>query len=196
MKQQRGLQMRANFVGKLRHRFRRIRAPADLDNLRRLLELVGQLFDFARERGGEHERLPFLRQRFHDLADRRKKTHVQHPIGFVEHEKFDAGKIGNALPHQIDQPARRRHDQIDAGTQRLDLRTFAHSAENRRHAQRKMFRVSAHVLLDLHHQLTRRRDHQRARAAPSDRSASTQPASSESAERKPPFFPCRSARCR
>ena len=29
-----------------------------------------------------------------------------------------------------------------------------------------MFRVSAHVLLDLHHELTRRRHHQRARAAP------------------------------
>ena len=164
MKQKRRFQMRTHFVNQLRHRLRRIRAPSDLDNLGRLLELVGQLLDFARERGGEHERLPFLRQRFHDLPDRRKKTHVQHAIGFVEHEKFEPGKIGRALLHQIDQPARCRDDQIDPGTQRLDLRAFAHSAENRGHAQRKMFRVGAHVLLDLHDELTRRRHHQRARA--------------------------------
>ena len=166
MEQKRRLQMRAHFISELRHRVRRIRAPADLDNLGRPLEFVRQLFDFARERGREHERLPFLRQRPHDLPDRRKKTHVQHAIGFVEHEKFELRKIGRALLHQIDQAARRRDDKVDPGTQRLDLRTFAHSAKHRRHAQRKMFRVCAHVLLDLHHQFTRRRHDQRARPAP------------------------------
>ena len=164
MQQQRRLQMRANFVNKLRDRFGRIRAPADLHNFGRMLELVGQLLDFTRERRGEHQRLAFLRQRFHDPANRRKKTHVEHSIGLVEHEKLDARKVGYSLIHQIDQPPRRGHDQIDTGTQRLDLRTFAHAAENRGHAQRNVFRVSAHVLLDLHHQLASRRDHQRARS--------------------------------
>ena len=84
--------MRANFVSKLRHRVGRVRAPADLHNLGRMLELVGQLLDFARERSREHERLAFLRQRFHDPANRRKKTHVEHSIGLVEHEKLDARK--------------------------------------------------------------------------------------------------------
>src|SRR6266849_1684862 len=45
MKQQRGLQVWANFVGKLRDRLGRVRAPANLHNLGRLLELVGQLYD-------------------------------------------------------------------------------------------------------------------------------------------------------
>ena len=74
-------------------------------------------------------------------------------------------KLAARCAHQVDQPPRRRHDQIDTGTQRLDLWTFAHAAEDRGHAQRNMFRVSANVLLDLHHELARRRDHQRARAA-------------------------------
>ena len=39
-----------------------IRAPADLDDLGRALELMGQRFDFARERGGEHERLALGRK--------------------------------------------------------------------------------------------------------------------------------------
>ena len=106
-----------------------------------------------------------MRQCFHDPANRRKKTHVEHSIGLVEHEKLDARKIGYSLVHQIDQPPRCGYDQIDTGTQRLDLRTFTHAAENRGHAQRNVLRVSANVLLDLHHQLTSRRDHQRARAA-------------------------------
>ena len=155
--------MRTNFVSKLRDRLGRVRSPPNLHNLGRLLELVGQVLDFARKRGGEHERLPFLRQCFHDPANRRKKTHVKHAIGLVEHEKLDAGKVGYSLFHQIDQTPRRSHDQIDTGTQRLDLRTFTHSAENRGHAQGNMFRVCAHVLLDLDHQLTSRREHQRAR---------------------------------
>ena len=38
----------------------RVRASADLYNFRRLLELMGQLLDFTRERSGKHERLTFL----------------------------------------------------------------------------------------------------------------------------------------
>ena len=110
--------------------------------------------------------MPLLRQRFHNLTNRRKKTHVQHPIGFVEHEKLYLGQIGRPLSHQIDQAARRRDDKIDPGTQRLDLRTFAHTAKDRRHAQWKMFRVSADVLLDLHDELPCWSHHEDARAPP------------------------------
>ena len=189
--------MRANFVSQLRHRVGRDSRAGRSRQSWANVGIVRQLLDLARERSREHECLAFLRQRFHDLANRRKKTHVQHPIGLVEHEKFDARKIGCALLHQIDQPPRRSHDKIDPGTQRLDLRTFAHAAENSGHAQRNMFRVSAHVLLDLHDQLTRRRNDQRARSrtAPSGIGPILR-ASLESAERKRRFFLCRSARCR
>src|SRR2546427_664244 len=86
-----------------------------------------------------------LRPPFTDPENRRKKTHAQHPIGLVEHEKLDARKVGYPLIHQIDQSPRRGYDQIYTGTQRLDLRTFAHAAENRGHAQWNVFRVSAYV---------------------------------------------------
>ena len=165
MQEQRRLEMLAHFVNELRHRLGRIRATADLDHFRRALELVRERFDFARKRRGKQQRLPFLRQRFHDLPDRRKKAHVEHPVGFIEHEKFDPGKIRVALSHQIEQPTRRGDDEIDAGAERLDLRTFAHAAENRRHAQRQMLRVGAHILLDLHDEFARRRDDQRAHPA-------------------------------
>ena len=47
----------------------------------------------------------------------------------------------------------------------LDLRVFAHPAENRGDRQRQMLRVSLHVLLDLHDEFARRRNDQHARAA-------------------------------
>ena len=124
-----------------------------------------QRFDLARERRGKHQRLALVRQGFHDLPDRREETHVEHPVRFIEHEKINPGKIRVALAHQVNQTTRRRHHQLDARAQRLDLRPFAHAAEDRGHAQRQMFRVSAHIFLDLHHQFPRRRDDQRLHAA-------------------------------
>ena len=158
--------MRPHLVDQLRHRLRRIRATPDLDDFRRALELMSQRLDFAREGRREHQRLPFLGQRPNDLPDRREKAHVEHPIGFIEHEKFDPGKIRLSLFHQIDQPSRRCDHQLHPRSQRLDLRPFAHPAKHRRHAQRQMPRIRAHVFLDLHDQLARRRHDQRLHPAP------------------------------
>jgi hypothetical protein len=38
-----------------------------------------------------------LRQRFHDLPNRRQEPHVEHSVRFVEDEKFEARKIRGAL---------------------------------------------------------------------------------------------------
>ena len=112
MEQKRGFQVRSHFVGKLRHRVRRVRAPADLNNFRRLLKLVGQRLDLRGERRREHQRLALPRQRAHDLPNRGKKSHVQHPVGFVEHEKFDPGKIADAAApsNRLAGPASRQPD--------------------------------------------------------------------------------------
>ena len=79
---------------------------------------------------------------------------------------FAAGEVDVALLHQIEQPSRRGDDDVDAVAQRLDLRAFTDAAEDRRAcADRQMLAVGAHVLLDLHHQLARRREHEHAPAA-------------------------------
>jgi hypothetical protein len=91
---------------------------------------MGQCLDFTRERSGKHEGLPLVRQCLHDSPNRRKKSHVEHAIGLVQHHEFDPGKIGRALLHQIDQTTRRSHDHVDPGTQRFNLRAFTHSAED------------------------------------------------------------------
>ena len=163
VREQRGLQMLGHFIHELRDCLRGIRAASDLHSLRRVLELVRERLDLLRERGGKHQRLALLWQPFHDPADGRQEAHVEHPVGFIQHEMLQPREI--AVPEKIQQPARRGDDDIRPAPQRLDLRALADSAENRRDPQRQMLPVSAHILLNLHDEFARRRDDQRTRPA-------------------------------
>ncbi len=61
-------------------------ARADLHQRRRLQELLRDPLDLLRHRGREEQRLPRPRRGGDDAADRREKAHVEHAVGFVEHE--------------------------------------------------------------------------------------------------------------
>ncbi len=159
------LEAGGDFVNQLRHRLGGIGAPADLDGLGGLLELVGQRFDFLRERGGKHEGLAFSRKRFDDAADLGEETHVQHAIGFVEDEEFDLREITVTLAHEVEEAARGGDDEVDGRAERLDLGTFSHAAEDRGHPEREILGVGPDVFLNLHHKLPRGRDDQGACAA-------------------------------
>ncbi len=75
------------------------------------------------------------------------------------------GKIGVAALHQVHQPSGTSDDEMRAGTKGVNLRTFAHAAENRGDAQGQMFSVSFHVLLNLQGEFARGRKNERAGAA-------------------------------
>ena len=111
------------------------RARADLDQHRRLQELLRDRLDLLRHRRGEEQRLARLRRRRDDAADRRQEAHVEHAIGFVEHQHLQRVEIHVALLHQVDQAAGRGDDDVDAAAQRLDLRAFTDAAEDRGVAQ-------------------------------------------------------------
>jgi hypothetical protein len=64
----------------------------------------------------------FLGQRGDDLADVADEAHVEHAVGFVEHQARHRVEPHIALAHEIEQPPRRRHQNVDAAGQRLDLR--------------------------------------------------------------------------
>jgi hypothetical protein len=133
--------MLRHFIDELRHGLGRIRTLADLHDLRRVLELMREAFDLLRQRGGEHQRLPFARQLLDDAADVRQEAHVEHAVGFIEHEVFELGEIGAALAHQIEQTARAGDDDVAAGTQRVLLRLFADAAIHLGDLQRQMPRI-------------------------------------------------------
>ena len=140
-------------------------ARRHLDQLRVAQQAVGEAADLVGEGGGEEQGLLLLRhqrEHFFDVVD---EAHVEHAVGFVQHEDLDARQVDGALADVVEQTARRRHQDVDAALQRLDLRADADAAEDQRGFQRQEMAVGAHAFLDLGGQFARRCQHQNARLA-------------------------------
>ncbi len=71
----------------------------------------------------------------HDPADVREETHVQHAVGFVEHEKLNLVKPARAATHVIQQAAGRGDDDIHALTQGVHLLAITDAAVKDRRAE-------------------------------------------------------------
>src|SRR5438445_709823 len=63
--------------------------------------IVHQPGDGLLKRGGKTESLPLRWERRNNASDRGQKSHVQHTIGFIEHEYFDLIQVGEPAGHQI-----------------------------------------------------------------------------------------------
>ena len=57
-----------------------------------------------------------------DALDVVDEAHVEHAVGFVEHQHLDLVEAQRALVDQIEQAARCRHQHFDAARQRAHLR--------------------------------------------------------------------------
>ena len=113
---------------------------------------------------GKHQRLPLSRQLGDDFADVLDEAHVEHAIGFVEHEKLDVAKAQRIALHEIEQPARRGDEDIDAVEQRANLRAHRHAADGQRRPQMQVAPIGAEAVEDLAGQFARRAEHQDAAA--------------------------------
>ena len=94
-----------------------------------------------------------------DVAD---EAHVEHPVGFIEHQDFDAIQADRPLLHQVHQATRGRHQHIGAGLQAGDLGVDLDPAEDDVGAQVQMAGVGLDVVGHLGRQLPSRGQHQRA----------------------------------
>ena len=92
------------------------------------------------------------------------EAHVEHAVGFVEHEKFDVAKTQRIALHEIQQPARRGDKDVDTIEQRTDLRTHRHAADGERRPQMQVAPIGAEAVEDLAGQFARRAEHQYAAA--------------------------------
>ena len=123
-----------------------------------------QGLDFGRHCRAEKKRLPIRRDLGHNPIELGRETHVEHSIGFIQHQNLEIIE-NDVLPlHVIEQPARSRDYDIHSGTKRLRLRLDADSAKNRDDAQRRVLAVLAEAFFDLSRELTRRRQDQHADA--------------------------------
>jgi hypothetical protein len=136
----------------------------DLDALGVLQDLGRELCHVRRHGGGEQQCLALLGDRRHDAAHVLDEAHVEHAIGFVEHEEADMSETGMALLHQVEQAARRGDQDVDAAIERLDLAAEAQPADHHAEAQAEATPVGVERTGDLDGKLARRRQHQRARA--------------------------------
>ena len=162
--QQHGLSLARDRVDGVRNGADRLGATSDL-HYHRLAQIRSrQGLDFGRHRRAEEKRLPVRRDLGHNPIELRRETHVEHSIGFIQHQNLEIVE-NDVLPlHVIEQPARSRDYDIHSGTKRLRLGLDADSAENRDDAQRRVLAVLAEAFFDLSRELARRRQNQNADA--------------------------------
>ena len=108
--------------------------------------------------------MAFARTFFHEPAHVGQKAHVQHPVGFVEHEKFHLVQLQRALFEMIEQTSGRGDHDVRAGAQFVGLPAVADAAINHGDFQIREARVIAHGRLDLRREFARRFQDERARA--------------------------------
>ena len=130
-------------------------ATGHLNHLRRIQQTLGQGLDLIRKGGREQQALLLRWQDGQHLLDVMDEAHVQHAVGFVEHEELDLAQIEVALLMVIQQAAGRGHQHVNAIAQTRQLRAHAHTTEHHHGLDRQVLAVDAHTLFDLGGQLTR-----------------------------------------
>ena len=87
----------------------RLFAALDGQPLRILQQLVGQVANVVRDGGGEAHGLALGRQHFGNAEHILGEAHVQHPVGLVQHQHFQARQVDLAVFQLVDQTAGRGH---------------------------------------------------------------------------------------
>jgi len=83
------------------------------DPLRVVQEALGELGHGAVHGGGEHQGLPFGRCGGGDLVHILGEAHVQHPVGLIENQHFQAAQVDAPIVQMVDQPTRRGNDYVN-----------------------------------------------------------------------------------
>ena len=139
----------------------------DFDFQRVMQQLFGQCFNVVREGRREQQVLAFCRQFCQHAANIVNEAHVEHTICFIQHQNFDVIQFYRVLMFQVEQTARRGHQDIDTTAQFHHLRIDAHAAKHHQRTNVQVLAVVAHVFANLRGEFTGWREDQRAyRATP------------------------------
>jgi len=77
------------------------------------------------------------------------ESHIQHPVGLVEHEEFHLAEPQRVAGHQVEQAPGRGDEHVDAALHRAHLRAHRHAADHQRDAGADVAAVSAETVEDL-----------------------------------------------
>ena len=78
----------------------------------------------AFHRGGEAQGLALFREQSSDLADRGKKTHVEHAVGLVQDERFHGAQVDESTVNEVLQAAGSSDNHASALADGVDLPAF------------------------------------------------------------------------
>src|SRR6185437_4034468 len=109
-------------------------------------------------RRAEEQRLTLGREKTEKLPDLRKEAHVQHAIGFVQHQKLEPVKLRVGMPQVIQQPPGRCNEHVHAAPECMLLRRHTHATEYCGTRYRRMDGDLVEMLGDLSRKLARGRD--------------------------------------
>ena len=93
-------------------------------------EGAGQGADLIGESRGKQQVLPLLRDQCDDAFDIVYEAHVEHAIGFVEYQHLDTRKVDISLLCVIEQTAGCGDEDVDAVSERRNLRVHPDPAKN------------------------------------------------------------------
>src|SRR5437764_589233 len=150
------LLFRGHGINRVCDRFFGRTPDSDLNHLRITQDPRREPFDLGRKCGGKKQRLSVGGDLFYDPPDIGQETHVEHPIDFIEHENVHVAKMQCALLEMIEQPTRRRDQNIDTALEILALLAVTDTAVHDGRAQIGKAPIIAKRGLDLSGQLARR----------------------------------------
>ena len=113
--------------------YRRGRRLRDFDPRGIVQEGFGDAADFRRHRRGEEQGLPRERNELADALDVRDEAHVEHAVGFVDHQKLHAGEQELAAFEMVEKAARRGDQDVDPAGDLGILVTEGNAADQERH---------------------------------------------------------------
>ncbi len=116
--------------------------------------------DLRRHGGREEQRLPARREQLADALDVGNEAHVEHAVGFVDHQDLDAGEQDLAATEVVEQAARRGDQHVGAAVELLELVVERDAADQQRHGEPVVDAVFLEALRHLGRELAGGRQYQ------------------------------------
>jgi hypothetical protein len=113
------------------------------------MQAVGQFADFIAEGRAEQQRLLLLGHQGQHLLDVVDEAHVQHAVGFVQHQDLYLAQIQRALAGVVQQAAGGGDQDVHAAAQFFNLRAHANAAEHHHRGEVGVFAIGANAFFDL-----------------------------------------------
>ena len=137
----------------------------DLDAHRIVQKLLGDAADFRRHGGGEEQGLAGERNELADALDVGDEAHVEHAVGLVDDEEFDAVEQQTSALEMVEQAARRGDQHIHAAREFHVLIVERDAADDQRDVELVVDAVFGKAFFHLRRELARRLQNERARHA-------------------------------